>query len=123
MRAFKENRDPNQGHSIVKEEEQIGSDEQDVHSDQAPPCESGLQSPVEVDRGDEENDARYRCENTGVVIAIPIRDRTLKDEVGERKKVMVPVVMVRQEVETAVDEQTPCQDGYTLGVQEVIPDP
>ena len=58
-----------------------------------------------------------------MVIAIPIRDRTLKDEIGERKEVMVSIVVVRQEVESAVDEQTPREDGYPFGVQEVVPDP
>ena len=36
---------------------------------------------------------------------------------------MVSVVVVRQKVENAMEEQTPRQNGYPIRVQEVIPDP
>ena len=69
-------------------EEQVGNNEQDIHDDQTPPHETGPQSSVEVDRGDQKNDALYRGNDASKVIAIPIRDWTLKDEIGERKKVI-----------------------------------
>ena len=76
----------------------------------SPAGEAGFQSRKQIDRGDKRDQSFYRCNNTTVMIPVPIGDRTFKDEIGERKEVMMPIVMMRHKVETAVEEHTPSKD-------------
>ena len=57
------------------------------------------------------------------MIPVPIRNRAFKDKIGEREEVMMSVVVMRHEVETAMDEHAPRKNDDSLGVQQIIPNP
>ncbi len=105
---------------LPKKKEEIGTQEQDVNDHQSPTRKSGFQPRKQIDRGSEHDQSLYRREDTGVVIPIPVRDGTFKDEIGERKEMMMPVIVMRPKVETEMDEHAPRENDDSLGVQEVI---
>ena len=106
---------------LPKRKEDIRTQKQDIYHHQSTTRQSSFQARKQIGGGNEHHQPLYRRDNITIVIPIPVRDRAFKDEIGERKEVMMPVVVMRQKVETAVDEQTPRENHDPLGVEQVIP--
>ena len=96
--------------------EKIGAQEQNVNGYQSPSRQPSLQPRKQIDRRNKHNQSLYRRDNTGIVIPVPIRNRAFKDEIGERKEMMMSVVVMRYKVETAMEKHTPRKNDNPLGV-------
>ena len=97
--------------------EEKGGEEQNIDCYQNDTPKSSLQSREQIDRSSDYNQAFYRFDDPGVVVSIPIRNGTCKEKIGERKEVMMSIVVVRQEVRSAVDKHTPSDNRHPLGMQ------
>lgn len=101
---------------LPKEKEEIGTQEQNVNGYQSPSRKPSLQPRKQIDRRNKHNQSLYWRDNTGIVIPVPIRNRAFKDEIGERKEMMMSVVVMRYKVETAMEKHAPRKNDNPLGV-------
>ena len=100
-----------------KRRKQVGGKEQDIYDHQAPTRRPGFQTRKQINRGGKYYDLFNRLDDLGIVSSIPVRDRAFKNKIGERKEVVMSIVVMRQKVESAVDKQTPSEDRYPLRMQ------
>ena len=105
------------GYTLPKEKEEIGTQEQDIDGNQCPTGYSGFQAAEEVNRSGKHDQSLYRRDDPSVMIIIPIGNRAFKSKIGERKEMMMSVVVMRYKVEPAMEEHTPRTDDGSLGVQ------
>ena len=102
-------------YALSNKKEKIGTQEQYVNGYQSISRKPSLQPRKQIDRGSQHNQPLYRGDNIPVVISVPIRNRTFKDKIGEREKVVMSIVVMCYKVETAMEEQTPRKNDNPLG--------
>ena len=77
---------------LPEKKEEIGTQEQNVNDHQSTTRKSGFQPRKQIDRSNKHNQSLYRCNDTTIVIPVPIRNRAFKDKIGEREEVKYPTL-------------------------------
>ena len=102
---------------LPEKKEEIGNKEQDVYDNQTPSRKPSLQSRKQINGSSKHNQSLYRCNDAAIVIPVPIRNRAFKNKIGDRKEVMMSIVVMRQQIEAAMEEHARRKNDGFLGVQ------